>query len=296
MKKIYITGIAGLLGANLAQELKKSYEITGSDLIENSQVIVKYDVFDLLDFERLRNSIQKSCPDILIHTAAMVNMDNCEHEPEHAHIMNYLLTEKLVEICAMNNIKLVYISTDAVFDGKKRGLYSEVDLPAPLSIYGKTKLKGEQSVLRYSSGLVLRTNIYGINVQNKYSFGEWIVNALLQGETINMFDDIHFSPILVNDLACVIDKALKADLCGVYHACGSGDITKYEFGVRVKEIFRIQTGKINKTTSDKGTFFAPRTQNMGMSNLKISAELEMTLPTPEESIRHFYQVYQKRGK
>lgn len=291
MKKIYITGIAGLLGSNIAIQLKSKYQITGVDLIAVDIPDVQCEVFDLLDYEKLQKSIEREKPDVLVHTVAIVNVDKCEREPKLAEEINAQLTAKIADICAENQIKMIYISTDSVFDGTSEEMYTEMDRVNPLNEYAKTKYKGELYTSRYERNLILRTNIYGLNIQHKQSFGEWIVCALENGEELNMFEDIYFSPILVSDLAHIIGKCVEKDLRGLYHACGTGVISKYDFGVATKKIFAIETGKINRTTSESVNFEALRPKNMGMSNRKISEELQMTIRTPEESIYEFHRLY-----
>lgn len=295
MKKIYITGIAGLLGNNIAIELSGKYQITGVDSVDIRIPNIEYEVFDVCDYDRLYKSIADAKPDVLIHTIAVVNVDRCEEEEDFARKLNAELTKKLSEICSQLNIKMIYISTDAVFDGEKESLYTEEDEVHPLNIYAKTKYEGELALKENIDSLILRTNIYGINVQNKNSFGEWIVKALENDEEMNMFTDIVFSPILVNDLAFIIDKCIESNLCGLYHACATGAITKYDFGVRLKDIFNMKTGKIHKTTSDIMNFKAKRAKNMGMSNKKLREALNISIRTPEESIAQFYELYRQKG-
>ena len=117
MKKIYITGIAGLLGSNIAVELSDKYKITGVDSVDISIPNIKYDVFDVCDYTKLYESIVAVKPDILIHTIAVVNVDRCEEEENFARKINAELTRELSSICSQLNIKMIYISTDAVFDG-----------------------------------------------------------------------------------------------------------------------------------------------------------------------------------
>lgn len=291
MKKIYITGIAGLLGNNIATALKNKYEISGADLINVKIPNISYDVFNLCDEKELRYHITKCNPDILIHTVAAVNVDRCESDVDYAETLNAKLTKKIADICDELGIKLIYISTDAVFDGKKESLYIEDDIVNPINVYGRTKYEGEEYTSQIRNSLILRTNIYGLNIQNKKSFGEWVVDALNNNEEINMFEDILFSPILVNELARVIDKCIEKNLCGLYHACGTGAISKYEFGIKIKKIFDIKTGKINKSQSDIMNFIAPRAKNMGMSNQKLCSKLKIKINTPEESIEEFYRMY-----
>ena len=106
-----------------------------------------------------------------------------------------------------------------------------------------------------------------------------------------MFEDIDFFPIFVSDLAEIMYKALKVDLCGLYHVCATGCISKYEFGIKMKEVFGLHTGNINKSQSEMMHFKAKRSKHMGMSNEKIRKELGIRIRTPEESIWEFKRLY-----
>lgn len=294
MKKLYITGLAGMLGSNLAFLLKEKYEIAGVDQIPVTMPGVAASCFDMLEDDRLRQELMTVKPEIVIHTAAAVNVDRCEQEPEFAKRLNEDLTHKLATYCKELGIALIYISTDAVFEGAKPGLNSEEDETHPVNVYGETKLAGEQYTLGVENALVLRTNIYGFNVQSKYSFGEWIVDSLLSNQTLSMFEDIYFSPILVNELAEIIDLCINQKICGLYHACGTGAVNKYEFGLCVKEVFQISTGQILRSQSTQNELVAKRSKNMGMSNQKLRKRLGISIRTPRESIEQFYKLYQQR--
>lgn len=288
--KIYITGIMGMLGYNTALALKDRCQVTGVDIVDIPDSDIVYRRASLFDEELIRKHILEEKPDVLIHTAAMVNVDRCEEEPDMAEKFNVGVTSYLARICNEQNIKMIYISTDAVFDGNSPDLYTEEDEVHPINVYGQTKLDGEKATLEYPGNLVLRTNIYGRNVQNKKSFGEWIYEGLNNGETLKMFTDIDFSPILVNELAELIYKSMENNLMGIYHACGSGCVTKYRFGVFLKETFAIEQGEIIPTTSDTMQFCAKRAEHMGMSNEKLQKALNIRISTPEESIMKFCEL------
>lgn len=290
MKRVYITGIAGMLGANIAYLLKDRYEITGVDKVPFIADKIKCEQFDLLDHAKLKESILQAAPDYLIHTAALINVDLCEEEEELAHRLNCELTAFLAKICEDISCKMVYISTDAVFHGDDEKLYTEQDMTGPVNQYGKTKLLGEEEVLQRNH-LVVRTNIYGFNVQDKNSFGEWIYKALQRGESLNMFIDIDFSPILVNELAEVIVKLFEEDFRGLYHVCASGAISKYEFGKYLQSIFSLPDGQICESMSDDFPFKAKRSKHMGMSNERVKEQLGIEISTPKESIERFFGLY-----
>ena len=291
MKKIFITGLAGMLGCNVAYELKNDYSLSGVDLFRvNMDGVNSYD-FDILDYKKMLGCLERVRPDIIIHTAAAVNVDKCEMEPDYAKKLNVKMTENVCKAAEEVDARVIYISTDAVFDGQSKHLYSETDFADPINIYGKTKLEGENIVRKNRRNLILRTNIYGFNIQNKNSFGEWIYTNLLKNKKINMFTDIDFSPILVNDLAKVIGILIERDISGIYHVCGTGYISKYDFGCALKRIFKINYGEINKAISDSFSFKAKRSKHMGMSNEKICDLLDYRLRTPVESIEEFYDMY-----
>ncbi len=285
-----------MLGYGIYSTLKSKAEIYGVDILNVEIPGLVYSKISLYDMDSVEKNILRIKPDVLIHTAALINVEECESNPEEAMRLNTYVTAQLSDICAKYKIKMIYISTDAVFDGIKRELYSEEDSVNPLNIYGKTKLEGESAVLKYETNLVFRTNIYGVNIQKKRSFGEWIYYSLVENKTLNLFTDIDFSPILVNELADLIFNACQKNLYGLYHACGTGCITKYDFGIMLKEIFQIETGNILKTTSDTASFKAQRSKHMGLSNQKLCEALEVKISTPKESIEKFYHLLKGERK
>ena len=291
MKNIFITGISGMLGSNIAYLLRDQYNVYGVDLSEIKMDRVNSYKGSIFDLDIVREHLVKNSMDVFVHCAALVNVDECEQCPDYAHSVNYEITKQLADLCAELNIKFVFISTDAVFNGQKKDyLYKEEDPTDPISVYGKTKELAEKSVLAHEGNLVLRTNIYGYNYQNKNSFGEWVVSALQNGDQLNMFYDIYFSPILVNELTEVLDLMLQKDITGLYHVCSTGSICKYDMGCLFQKYFGGK-GTITKGSMKDHVFQGPRTQNMGLDNSKIRELLGIKISTPEESVKRFKQLY-----
>ncbi len=290
MKRIYITGIAGLLGANLAYLLKDRYIVSGVDL--NPVIIngVDCDVFDVTKIEKIKRILVQRKIDVLIHCIALVNVDECEKNPETAEKINAILTKDISSVCQELKIKMIYISSDAVFDGEKAELYTEEDIPGPISVYGKTKLEGEKYVLEVKENLVIRTNMYGYNYCDKYSFGEWLLNSLQNNITLNMVEDIYFSPMLVNELVENIRLCIEKDICNLYHICSTGSISKYDFANEFRRVFQID-GTINRVKMKDIAFMAPRTHNMGLSNNKFKSDYGVEISTPAQSIQDFKKLY-----
>jgi len=293
MKNVYITGIAGMLGSNMAYILRTRYNIFGIDrnVIEIKGVVNYINKLD--DIKLLKEQLIKHNIDVLIHCAALVNVDFCEENPQLAYEMNTVLTEKLSDVCNELGIKMIFISSDAVFDGKKLDLYSENDIALPVSVYGKTKILAEKTVLKHPKNLVIRTNIYGFNYRKKTSFGEWIVSSLQKGIELNMADDILFSPIIVNEFVNIIYMCIENDLYGIYHVCGTGAISKYEIALIFKKIFD-STTVVNRVSLENINFKAPRTKNMGLDNMAIREKLKIHISTPADSVRIFHELYNKK--
>ncbi len=291
MKRIFITGLAGLLGANFAFLKRDEFEFWGVDknpvCIEGVGSIVG----SAFDLELVETALIENKIDVLCHCAALVNVDLCETNSVYADLLNHELTKNLAFLCHKLGIKFVFISTDAVFAGTKTGLYREEEEPAPINIYGKTKVRAENAVARYPENLIIRTNFYGFNYREKNSFAEWVVQALNSDESLNMFTDLWFSPILVNHLVDILAQCIKADIQGLYHVSCTGSISKYDLGAKIQKQFMLR-GVIHPIRMDQFDFVAPRTQNMGLDNSKICEVLAITLPTPEEDVKTFYQFWQ----
>jgi dTDP-4-dehydrorhamnose reductase len=291
MKRILVTGAAGLLGANICYLLRKSYHVVALDTnrIEIDQITSI--VGSALDVSLVEQTLVQEKIDILIHCAAITDMDRCEREFNYAYLVNQLLPKNLSYICNRYGAKLIFISSDSVYRGSDPGLHAEIDAVEPLSIYAKTKLGAEDAVLKNAKNLVVRTNMFGMNYRDKNSFGEWVIQALQNDETLNMFYDISFSPLLVNELVSVLDLCMERDLCGLYNVGSCEPISKYDLGMTIKEVFGLP-GTINKTSMKDHTYLAPRTQNMGLDVSKIEQTLGIKLSTPRQGVEQFFALYQ----
>jgi len=145
--RILVTGASGLLGLNLSLGMAGTHPIVGVDrskLAGTPFELIKADLLEPGVCSRLLDQVH---PDAIIHTAANANVDACESDPRGARLLNAEFPGQLAELCAKRGVRLIHISTDAVFDGAKDGLYTEDDAPNPLGIYAQTKLDGERAVL-----------------------------------------------------------------------------------------------------------------------------------------------------
>ena len=287
-KKILITGCSGLLGGALCQQMKNKYHLIGlfhQEMVPN--FLDESLSADIRDEAFVEEILGRYHPDIIVHCAALVNVDACEDSYELAREVNALGTRNLARH-APSEAKFVYISTDAVFDGKK-GNYTETDLPCPLNNYAKTKLEGECFVQQESNNyLIIRTNFFGKHLNTKRSFAEWVLNSLINKEPIKMITDWYFSPIFVDDLVKIIGRLLEADAKGLYHVGGSKKCSKYEFGIKLAEIFGLDSSLIEPVFFKQMSFKAKRPRDMSLNGAKTEKELASKLPSYKEGLKRFY--------
>lgn len=295
--RILITGASGLLGLNLALttagrtspegagpgDKDHRFEVFGvthhHPLHQAPFHVLQADLLERGALERLLDTVQ---PDWVIHCAALANLDDCEADPDLAHRLNAEIPGRLATLVAKGGarakpIRLVHISTDAVFDGV-RGNYAEEDAPNPLSVYARTKLAGERAVTSANpQAIVARVNLFGWSLMGRRSLAEFFVNHLSAGERVMGFTDVYFCPLLVNDLAEVliwmlgIGSATKEQLSGLYHVASREATSKYDFGVAVARRFGLDETLIDPVPVAASGLQAPRSPNLTLRTDKLRA-------------------------
>jgi dTDP-4-dehydrorhamnose reductase len=287
LKKILITGSNGLLGQKLVYRLKERKDV---DLIATSKgenrILNKdgytYVSLDITSKEEVENTILKFLPDVIINTAAMTNVDACETQPELCRKLNvdavsYLLKAVKNQELSNPNYKchFIHLSTDFIFDGEN-GPYDENAIPAPLSIYGQSKLDAEKLVI--NSGLnyaIVRTIIvYGIvDGMSRSNIVLWAREALLKGQKINVVNDQFRTPTLAEDLAdgCILiaDKGAT----GIFNISGKDFMSIYDLVVQVADYFKLDKNLINPISSSSLNQPAKRPPKTGFILDKALKEL-----------------------
>jgi len=290
MDKILITGGSGLLGSNLAFSAPKrfdTYLICHESRVEIDGCTSF--ALDLRESDATAKKVREIKPDCIIHCAALTNVDYCETHQEEAEALNVDATRNLAAVSSEIGCKLIYISTDSVFDGEK-GMYTEQDMPNPLNVYARTKLDGESVAMECDNHTVARTNIYGWNAQEKLSIAEWFLKNLREGREISGFTDIYFTPILVNNLADALLELYDKDKSGLYHIAGSERINKYDFGLRLAGVFGLDQSLIQSATSDEIKLTAKRPKDMSLDVGKAEKELNTPLLGVEDGLREFKKL------
>ncbi len=290
-RRMLITGVSGLLGNNLAFCLRETYDILGVYHTHKVEIDgIRTDRTDLISSQEVCALMKDFEPEIIVHCAAQADVDMCEKNPPEAERMNVLCTQNLMRNLNGSKTKLIFISTDLVYDGIK-GNFSEDDPVNPLNCYGVTKCKAEREVLGRKGSLILRTNFFGWNIQDKYSLGEWVIHELTQKKMIQGFTDCIFSTIYTFELAKILDSAIKKDLSGIYNCASSTSMSKYEFLLEIAKRLGLDKSLINPIPVDGFGFKAKRSRNLNLNTSKLTGDLSTNIPPISYSIERFVEDF-----
>jgi dTDP-4-dehydrorhamnose reductase len=292
--RLLITGASGLLGLNLALDASRGHEVIGVDRNALFATPFRLVQADLLDDGAIDRIIADVRPDSIIHCAAIADLETCEANPVLAHQMNVALPKRVAEACAARHLRLIHVSTDAVFGGDKDGPYTEWDSPAAHGVYAITKLEGERAVSQaYPLATVARVNFYGWSASGKRSLAEFFVNRLSQGSNVNGFTDVRFCPLFVGHLDAILLQMLARAMPGVYHVVGPQAMTKYQFGVEIARTFGLPERLIAPQLVDTSHLKVRRSHNLWLSTNKLSTEMGIELPEFSTGLAAFYAQYQQ---
>lgn len=281
--KILITGGSGLLGSATAA-LFKDYYRTFITYTNNKVFIEGCETYrlDITNKEEVFKVIGAIQPDFIIHTAALIGVGICENNKEMAYNINVNGTKHIAEAAAKFNSKIVHISTDYVFDGKK-GMYKETDKPNPLNYYAKTKLEAEKLINKNNA--IIRTSIYGWNIiKERKNFATFILEGLENNKKINIFEDQYNTTILANNLAEALKEIVDKNKKGIYNIGGSERQSKYEFALKLADVFELNKSLINPITIDDAEDKAQRPPDVSLDSAKAKKELNVKLLNIEEGL------------
>ncbi|HSN94747.1 MAG TPA: SDR family oxidoreductase [Anaerolineaceae bacterium] len=287
MEKILITGASGHLGLNLAlYAQRQGYEVLGwANRQKLSKVPFTVDQFDLTDTQHLREKLESAAPDMVIHTAALANLEGCDKNPELAYQLNAEVPGLLAWHLKRMGVPLLHISTDAVFDGTK-GDYSEIDMPNPINTYAHSKLMGEDNVSsEHKEAIIARVVFFGWTLSGKRSLAEFFYNRLRVEETANGFTDMVFTPLYVEHLASLLLEALEKELHGTYHFFGNQAVSKYAFGVSLAREFGFDESLVSPISVMDSELTTQRSLNLSMKTDKLCNALGHELPGILEGLK-----------
>jgi dTDP-4-dehydrorhamnose reductase len=288
IQRLLITGSTGLLGATLVLAAAKRHEVIAGcrqpmiDFRDAESVPL-----DLKDEGAMAAAVSALRPTVIVHCAAATHVDQCEDCPEMAMEVNVEGTASLARAAASVGACLVYVSTDSVFDGRHGG-YTEEDIPHPLNVYARSKWLGELAVQKEAPDhVIVRTNLYGWNVAPKESLGEWILGRLRSGERISGFQDVVFSPLLVDDLVDMLLAIIGSTVRGVYHLSARDAVSKFDFARCLARQFGLDQELVIAGSVSSARLRAPRPLLTSLNPAKAEAALGRAMPTVEEGLRRF---------
>ena len=278
MKKILILGGSGFVSTNLIKYLPENWDIfaTYNSNIIKSEKIQSFKINFLETPEKIIPIIQNIKPDYIIDTVAFPSVDFCEENHSIADKLHIDATKIISKISNKINSKLLFLSTDAVFEGELNKKYFETNIPKPINYYGFTKLKAEEIILSTSkNNVVLRTSvIYGTGTQSRFT--NWILSYLREKRPVDPFVDQFNSPTLVDDLSQAIVKILKNDISGLFHATGPTCINRYEFALMLAKEFNLDLNLIRPVTSSQKKQNAPRPISTCLDSSKLEEKINFS--------------------
>jgi len=288
-EKILITGTSGLLGSKTAELAREHYKVLST---YNAKPLFQGSVkMDVTNESEVLHVFRKFKPKIVVHTAAETNVDKCEVDKEPAWKVNAIGTKNVAEACNKIGAKVLYISTDYVFDGEK-GLYSEEDKPNPINYYGITKLEGEKYIMNLCKDYTIaRTSVlYGWHPW-KSNFVKWVIESLRNGKQISVVNDHFNSPTLADNLAEILLEIVKKDLKGLYHTSGSERINRFDFTLKIAEIFDLDSSLIRPIKmSELKAWVARRPRDSSLRIDKVRRELKTKLLSATEGLNKMREM------
>ena len=290
MKKILITGAAGLVGrASVAHCLANGDEVVACvrQAVDAGHGFDGGPALDIGDREQVDRVIERERPDAVINCAAWTDVDGCESDPEKAELANAIGPENLARACREVGAVFLTISTDYVFDGLKDGFYTQRDEPRPLSVYGRFKLEGERrSQVECARTIVVRTGyIFGPGGRN---FLSTVVDRVKHGEKLKAISDCWGTPTYGRDLAARLRELVELDLPGVFHVVSSGEGASFEtFTREALKLAACEPELVESVTMDELVRPAPRPRNSKLKCLLSEALGLRPLPPWQEGLACF---------
>lgn len=285
MKRLFITGGSGLLGSRF-RKFSKDYEVISTYNRNVEENAVKLDITNEKD---VLDKITSINPDLVIHPAALTNVDYCEDHQKEADQINAQGTLNIVKACEEADAKLIYVSTDFVFDGEK-GKYQENDKTNPISYYGLSKLKGEEFVINSNINYAIArvSVLYGWH--KNFNYVTWVINELNENNQINIVTDEFNSPTYAENAAEAILNIYSKDKEGIYHIAGDERINRFEFAKNIAQVFELDESLINPIKSSDLIRKAKRPMDSSLSVEKAKNDLDIKLLNTKEGLIEMKKV------
>ncbi len=289
--RVLITGASGLLGGHLCVAAQQEGEVYGAYHSNKTLVAgTKALDFDLSDERNLAARLAEVRPQIVIH-AAVLQVEASERAPELAERVNVVASRSIAEWCNRAQARLVYISSDLVFDGAK-GYYVETETPNPLMLYGKNKLAAERAVLETcpTAGVVRLPVMYGFPAAGGSNFFLNLFARLQRGERVPVFHDQYRTPGWVNNMAAAVWELARSDFLGLIHVAGTSRCSRFEMAQIVCRLAGFDEARLDSISRLEAPMPAPRPEDVSLNCALAQNILQTKLFGIEEGLRYALQA------
>ena len=266
---ILITGGSGLLALNWALAVRDTKCVILA--LHNQKIAlsgVRTCSLNLDSSDEIVDELRVLKPDLVIHAAGLTSVEMCEKRPDLAEYINIDLANNLAKACANLELPFVHISTDHLFAGDTT--YIDENYPIrTLNVYAQTKALAEHVVLKECpKALVIRTNFYGWGTSYRQSFSDFIISTLRAEKKLELFDDVFYTPILVEALAKATHHLIDLKASGIFNIVGGQRLSKFDFGIKLAKVFGLNEALINATQISTKPLLTKRPLDMSLSNIK----------------------------
>jgi len=286
--KLLITGGGGFLGGNIIRE-----SASGFDVISVDSRIQRYDQFnletavqDLTDSRGLDRLLEKFRPDVIVHTAAISDIDYCEAHKDVAEKVNIGVTRRIAEYCSRENIRLIYFSSDSVFDGTKSA-YVEEDSPSPLHYYGETKVQGEHiiSSILEKWNIIRPSLIMGLPVEDSGNSFLWkMIKNLKNGSKVAFPAEEIRTPVDAVTLSRAVLELAGSEINGFFHLSGNTVLNRYDMALKICSFLGYNPSLVEAKKPVVDTGRATRPADVSLDNSKAGRILKTPMKTLEEGL------------
>ena len=289
--KILVTGSNGLLGQKLTELLEREETVEMIATAARPAALPvnsgKFQLLDIKDSASVDRVIDQHKPDVIINTAAMTQVDQCESQREVCWKTNVDAVRNLVNASRRNGCHLIHVSTDFIFDGTQEML-DETAVPNPINFYGESKLAGERVIMESDiSWCIIRTVlVFGVTKDmSRSNIVLWVKKSLEEGKTIQVVNDQWRTPTLAEDLAMGCYLAARKKANGMYNVSGKDYLSAYDIAIRTAEFFKLDKSLIKETDSTKFTQPAKRPLRTGFVIEKARRDLKYEPHSFEEGLQ-----------
>lgn len=281
---VFLIGASGFLGQSIFKKCPNSLEMLGSHFQNDRNSTV---ALDIREKNKMEDILINSKCDIVIHCGSL-RIGICEKDPKLAYSINVEGTKNLVEICKKNGLHLIYVSSDAIFDGTAKNNLEQT-VPNPLGIFGKTKVESETIIHQnLEDYCILRTsNLFGWD-KKQQNFAQWIIQELSQNKTIEVISDQIITPSYCPNIAEIILESAEKKINGIYHAAGKESITRANFAEKIAKTFNLNEKLLIPTPLSELNLDMKRGKNCSLDTTKIQSIFKTPILSIDEALSDMY--------